>query len=150
MSQSTQKKKKRLKHKNIWESKAGLKGSYIKTQKQKKKVFFFFFVFFGFTWILEVAGKLWVLVFRLGERERERLNRIQTDRKGTNENWALVPSKAKLDTQSAILRRVWFWVTYAVYIWTLHKLYKLSPKLSNKLKNKVISFRFLSGKLWLV
>ena len=47
MSQSTQKKEKRLKHKNIWESKAGLKGSYIKTQKQKKKVFFFFLCFLG-------------------------------------------------------------------------------------------------------
>ena len=41
MSQSTQKKEKRLKHKNIWESKAGLNGSYIKTQKQKKKKVFF-------------------------------------------------------------------------------------------------------------
>ena len=90
MSQSTQKKKKKgLKHKNIWESKAGLKGSYIKTQKQKKKRFFFC-VFWVYRlpeyWkkrkLLENYG------YRFSEmgREKDRLNRIQTDRKGTNEN----------------------------------------------------------------
>ena len=71
MSQSTQKKKKRLKHKNIWESKAGLKGSYIKTQKQKKKVFFFFCVF----WVYLNIGSCWKIMgigFQIrGERERE-------------------------------------------------------------------------------